>query len=165
MSTLRLDCQVDQKRAHLVRFERCDGFAAASDFASADPDGARLLASVDVPCRYVESGVSLRAERPVLRCDQAGRLVQISLNAYDREPFLLGDPGEWERFAEAYDGFGEVVADETRWLRLDWEPGRLLLFDNWRVLHGRGAYSGSRRFLGCYLNHEDLESAWRIRGI
>ena len=81
-----------------------DGFAAAELFAAHGPDGARLLASLDVPCRYVEPGVSLRAERPVLRCDQAGRLVQMSINAYDREPFLLADAQEWDRFADAYDG-------------------------------------------------------------
>jgi trimethyllysine dioxygenase len=142
-----------------------DGFAVAADMVAVDPDGARLLASVDVPSRYVEPGVSLRAERPVLRCDQDGRLVQVSFNAYDREPFLLGDPGEWDRFVDAYDRFGALVADESRWLRLEWRPGHLLLFDNWRVLHGRGAYTGSRRFLGCYLNHEDLESAWRVHGV
>ena len=141
------------------------GFAAAEMFAARDPDSARLLASLDVPCRYVEPGVSLRAERPVLRCDQAGRLVQLSINAYDREPFLLADAHEWDRFAEAYDGLHAVLADESRWLRLDWQPGRLLVFDNWRVLHGRGSFTGSRRFLGCYLNHEDLESAWRVHGI
>jgi alpha-ketoglutarate-dependent taurine dioxygenase len=134
-------------------------------FAARDPGGARVLASLDVPCRYVEPGISLRAERPVLRCDQAGRLVQLSFNAYDREPFLLADPEEWDRFADAYDGLGAILADESRWLRLEWQPGRLLMFDNWRVLHGRGSFTGSRRFLGCYLNHEDLESAWRVHGI
>ncbi len=37
--------------------------------------------------------------------------------------------------------------------------------DNWRLLHGRTAYTGGRRFVGMYTNHEDLESAWRLAGL
>ena len=142
-----------------------DGFAAALDLAESDPDAARMLAALDVPCRYVEPGVSLRAERPILRCDQSGRLVQVSINPYDREPFLLADAAEWDTFADAYDRYLALVREEERWLRVSLRPGQMLMFDNWRVLHGRGSFTGSRRFLGCYLNHEDLESAWRLRDL
>jgi trimethyllysine dioxygenase len=38
----------------------------------------------------------------------------------------------------------------------------VLLFDNWRVLHGRAAYQGARRLCGTYLNREDFESRLRL---
>ena len=41
-------------------------------------------------------------------------------------------------------------------------PGDALLFDNWRVLHGRLAYTGKRTLCGAYLNHEDFESRLRL---
>jgi trimethyllysine dioxygenase len=41
-------------------------------------------------------------------------------------------------------------------------PGEALLFDNWRTLHGRGAYTGTRTMCGAYLNHEDFESRLRL---
>ena len=41
------------------------------------------------------------------------------------------------------------------------QPGEAMLFDNWRVLHGRAAYTGLRRMCGGYLNREDLESRLR----
>ena len=41
-------------------------------------------------------------------------------------------------------------------------PGEVLLFDNWRVLHGRAAYEGERRLCGTYLNWEDFESRLRL---
>jgi trimethyllysine dioxygenase len=40
-------------------------------------------------------------------------------------------------------------------------PGEALLFDNWRVLHGRAAFTGDRRMCGGYLNREDVESRLR----
>ena len=40
-------------------------------------------------------------------------------------------------------------------------PGEALLFDNWRVLHGRHAYGGVRRMCGGYVNREDVESRLR----
>ena len=41
-------------------------------------------------------------------------------------------------------------------------PGEALLFDNWRVLHGRAAYTGHRRLCGGYVNREDVESRRRV---
>ena len=41
-------------------------------------------------------------------------------------------------------------------------PGSALLFDNWRVLHARDAYTGYRRVAGAYLNKEDVESRLRV---
>jgi trimethyllysine dioxygenase len=41
-------------------------------------------------------------------------------------------------------------------------PGTVLLFDNWRTLHGRRAYQGFRRLCGAYLNKEDFDSKLRV---
>ena len=41
-------------------------------------------------------------------------------------------------------------------------PGRMLIFDNWRTLHGRKAYQGKRRLAGAYINKEDVESRLRV---
>ena len=57
-----------------------------------------------------------------------------------------------------------MINEPGRALRLPWAPGRMLLVDNWRLLHGRTAYTGTRSFVGMYTNREDLESAWRLAG-
>ena len=36
-----------------------------------------------------------------------------------------------------------------------------MLFDNWRVLHGRLSYTGHRHLCGAYVNREDYESRLR----
>ena len=41
------------------------------------------------------------------------------------------------------------------------KPGEMLVFDNWRLLHGRGAFQGKRKMAGAYINREDFLSAIR----
>ena len=114
-----------------------------------------------MPAHYIEDGVSLRAERPTIRLDDDGELVQVTFNNYDRSPFVL-EPVKMRAWYEAYAAFHALISDRTAWWTHRLEPGDALIFDNWRCLHGRMAYSGVRVFNGAYLNHEDLESALRL---
>lgn len=138
-----------------------DGFAVAKDLATVDPAAADLLTRYEVGGRYVEPGVSLRADRVPIRIDADGVLRQVSFNNYDRAPVLPSEPFV-DDVLDAYATFRSMMNDPARMLRLPWAPGRMLLIDNWRMLHGRTDYTGNRAFLGCYTNHEDLESAYRL---
>ncbi len=138
-----------------------DGFAAAERVRATDPEAFAALSRVEVPCQYLEPGVHLRASRPVLRTDPGGRLVQVSFNNYDRAPFLL-PPAEMERWYAAYTRLHTEFNDRRHWLTIGLEPGQVLVIDNWRVLHGRMGYTGTRVFEGCYHNREDLESRLRV---
>ncbi len=141
-----------------------DGMAVAQELQAEHPDHFETLTRVGVPAHYIEPGVELRAQRPALRMGADGRLVQLSLNNYDRSPMLLaGD--EMERFYAAYGTLQRMVDNPDRWYSVRLEAGDVLINNNWRVLHGRNAYTGARRFVGCYLNHEDFESRCRTLGI
>jgi len=100
------------------------------------------------------------AARPVLRHDHTGQLVQVSFNNYDRAPFLLPE-GEMIAFYDALRAFDLIANDPAMQWRHVLAPGEALLFDNWRVLHGRFAYTGERRLCGGYVNREDVESRLR----
>ena len=138
-----------------------DGFAVARDLMVSDPAAAELLSRFEIRGRYVEPGVAIHADRPPLRIDADGRLRQVSFNNYDRGPVLPAD-GWVDEVIDAYAAVRALVVDPARALELTWAPGQVLLFDNWRMLHGRTRYTGNRVFLGCYTNHEDLESAYRL---
>ncbi|KAI4111576.1 MAG: hypothetical protein LQ339_000447 [Xanthoria mediterranea] len=45
------------------------------------------------------------------------------------------------------------------WVQL--QPGTALTFDNWRVLHGRSAFTGEREMCGAYTNMDDFISRWK----
>jgi trimethyllysine dioxygenase len=137
-----------------------DGFALAEEMRREQPELFQVLCEVAVPGRYVEPGVHLRTERPAIRLDRQGRLQQITFNNYDRAPFLL-EPARMKAFYRAYKDLHARIVARGNWLTIPLRPGMALVFDNWRLLHGRLGYSGKRVFCGCYHNHEDFESALR----
>jgi alpha-ketoglutarate-dependent taurine dioxygenase len=140
-----------------------DGFAAAKALAADNPSAFEILTEVAVPAHYIESGIHLRASRPTIRLDDRGEVIQVTLNNYDRAPFLLA-PDRMAAWYDAYGALHRLVADESTWWTRKLEPGDALIFDNWRCLHGRMAYSGRRIFHGGYINHEDFESRLRTVG-
>jgi trimethyllysine dioxygenase len=138
-----------------------DGFRIAAELREHQPAVYETLSTVDVPGRYIGDGAHLMAARPVFRHDHTGELVQVSFNNADRAPFLL-PPDEMDRFYEALRAF-EALANDHRlqWRRVN-PPGEAMLFDNWRLLHGRTAYTGHRHLCGGYVNREDYESRLRV---
>ena len=138
-----------------------DGYRVAAQLRMADPDAYEVLSTVPVPGQYLGDGVHLRAERPVLRHRRDGVLEQVSFNNADRAPFTL-PVDEMRAFYDALRSFEQRVNDP----RLQWQrallPGDAVLFDNWRVLHGRLAYTGRRHLAGGYVNREDWESRRRM---
>lgn len=138
-----------------------DGFRVAAQLRVAEPELYDVLATVEVPGRYVGDGFHLRAARPVFRHDAKGLLVQVSFNNADRAPFSL-PTDEMRQFYEALRAFERRVNDERlQWRRVN-RPGDALVFDNWRVLHGRLGYTGHRHLCGCYVNREDFLSRRRM---
>mgnify|MGYP006369432219 CR=1 FL=1 len=138
-----------------------DGFRVAAELSASDPAAYAVLSRVEVPGQYIGDGSHLVARRPVLRHDASGRLVQVSFNNADRAPFLL-PPQEMDAFYAALREFDALTNDaRLQWRRVN-PPGDAMLFDNWRVLHGRTAYTGHRHLCGGYVNREDFESRLRL---
>lgn len=137
-----------------------DGFAIAARLREHHPAMFEVLASTPIPGAYLGDGVHLRAERPVLRHHQ-GVLQQVSFNTADRAPLHMS-PDELDVLYPALVEFERQANDSAYIWEHVLERGEALLFDNWRVLHGRRAYTGRRHMCGAYLNHEDFESRRRM---
>jgi len=140
-----------------------DGFRVAEIMRRDDPSAYRTLTEVAIPGQYLDDsrGVHLMARRPLFRLDDSGELVQVSYNNLDRAPFAL-DPERQRAFYRALAAFDRLCQDPTLQHRRRLLPGSVLLFDNWRVLHARDAYTGRRRLAGVYMNKEDVESRLRF---
>ena len=162
-----------------------DGFHAARLLSLEDPVSYKAL--LETPITWHTSGnkgITITPVQcfPVLNCFSGSKkLLQVRWNNDDRGLVPLfdtehhGDIGtKWYAAARAFDRI--LKREEMQyWAQL--EPGRPLIFDNWRVLHGRSAFTGKRRICGGYsklllddfvmtwtniiVNHDDYISRWR----
>jgi trimethyllysine dioxygenase len=138
-----------------------DGLHIADVMRRDHPDHFATLSIVHVPGQYVGDGSHLLAARPVFRHDHTGRLAQVTFNNGDRAPFLL-PRDEMHAFYDALRVFEGLANDPANQWRRALRPGEAMIFDNWRVLHGRTAYTGHRHLCGGYVNREDFESRLRL---
>ncbi len=140
-----------------------DGFRIADELRSREPDLFDVLATTPVTGRYLGDDAWLEATRPPLRLDPRGRVVQVSYNTADRAPFAPAADGA-DRLYAAVRAFGRLADDPAFQWRHALAPGEAVLFDNWRLLHGRTAFTGRRHMCGGYVNREDFESRRRVLG-
>ncbi len=150
---------------HCLRFEGegghsvlSDGVAAAERLRTSDRAVFDLLREVRVPARYLDGELDSRGEHPVLTLEDGsdGTVRRVCFNPYDRQPFDL----EVERraaFEAAWRAYAQEVARPGATHRLPLQPGTALMFDNWRMLHAREAFTGERHLCGAYVSHEVFE--------
>ena len=140
-----------------------DGYNIGETMKNNNKDLFDILSKIDVPGKYVGDGVILEAKRPIFKLDNK-ELVQVSFNNYDRTEFRIEEKVT-NKFYEAIKKFDELAnSDKFQWRHI-LKPGELLIFNNWRILHGRGSFNGKRKMAGCYINMEDFISACKIHGI
>ncbi len=140
-----------------------DGFNIAEFIKSDDKELFDLMSKIEVPGKYVGDGVILEAKRPIFKLDN-NKLIQVSFNNYDRTEFRIEETLT-SKFYEAIKKFDNLAnLNEFQWRHI-LRPGELLIFNNWRILHGRGSFSGKRKMAGCYINMEDFKSACKINGL
>ncbi|KAI1080651.1 trimethyllysine dioxygenase [Whalleya microplaca] len=142
-----------------------DGFHAADVLRTEDPKAFDVLSKVRLPWHASgNKGITISPDKPypVLEVDEStGKIHRVRWNNDDRGvvPFdSKYSPIEWYEAARKWDGILRRKSMEY-WFQL--KPGTLLVFDNWRVLHGRSAFTGVRRICGGYINRDDFVSRWR----
>jgi len=110
--------------------------------------------------------VSLRTEQcyPVLSLGKGAQVHQVRWNNDDRAalPIRYDNQLASDVWYDAARKWVEIIRSPEceYWEQL--KPGRPLIFDNWRVLHGRSAFSGKRRLCGGYINNDDYLSRTRV---
>jgi trimethyllysine dioxygenase len=137
-----------------------DGLAIAEKMRYEHSDAFNILCNVNIPGRYIKPDTYLEAHRPLFRANDNGDIIQVSFNNHDRAPFRLENE-QMANFYHAYKIFHNLVNDSSRQFEFMLEPGKVLTFDNWRLLHARSSLTGYRQLCGGYHNREDFESKLR----
>ena len=138
-----------------------DGLAIAEKMRDEYPDYFKILSSINIPGRYIKTDTYLEAKRPLFRLNNQGKIDQVSFNNHDRAPFRI-DNKSMSQFYDAYKIFHNLANDKNRQFEFMLEPGKILTFDNWRLLHARASLKGYRQLCGGYHNREDFESRLRL---
>jgi trimethyllysine dioxygenase len=144
-----------------------DGFHAAERLRVEDPKAFETL------CRYRiyhenndRNAHYVRSLDPVLKVHPVSEdLEMIRYNHYDRAPISTICQTDVSQYYDALAALSSRVADPGAefWMKLD--PGIVIFIDNWRVLHGRSAFTGLRRICGCYLPRDDWMGKARVLGM
>ncbi|KAF0330438.1 trimethyllysine dioxygenase [Colletotrichum asianum] len=142
-----------------------DGFHAANVLKQEDKEAFNILTRLRLPWHASgNEGITISPDRmyPVLELHPlSGKVHRVRWNNDDRGvvPFTKDiAPQEWYAAACKWN---EILKrpDMEFWTQLT--PGRVLIFDNWRVMHGRSAFEGRRRICGGYICRDDFISRWR----
>ncbi len=143
-----------------------DGLGAWEDVREHHPTLAPLLAETPLPWVYfgknfLDRPLYLETRAPLIQLDpETAQFRAIRYNPHDRGPFWM-DREEQAAFYSALDALETRLQDPARQCRFRLRPGRALLFDNWRTLHARTAFTGHRLLTGAYINREDGEGCLR----
>ncbi|RHZ56744.1 hypothetical protein CDV55_105293 [Aspergillus turcosus] len=143
-----------------------DGFKAASIMRQESPKHCGVLATTKQP--YHSSGnedvcIQPAEQAPVFKIHRdLGRLYQVRWNNYDRAAKRNWGLKEQNRWYNAARHFNHIIQRPSVEIWTQLQPGTALIFDNWRMLHGRSEFTGKRRMCGGYINNDDFISRYRL---
>ncbi|KAJ5042761.1 uncharacterized protein L3040_004157 [Drepanopeziza brunnea f. sp. 'multigermtubi'] len=148
-----------------------DGFAAVKTLIKESPFSYEVL--YKTPISWHASGnegitITPAKKMPVLSLQdledgEFRKMLQIRWNNNDRGVVALKEDNGMgaRKWYKAAAKFNDILNRKEKQYWAQMKPGSPLIFDNWRVLHGRSAFTGKRRVCGGYINHDDYISRWR----
>ena len=142
-----------------------DGFQVADRIKQEHPDVFKRLTTTIVTGEYIEDGRHHKYSAPIINLDPlTGEVSQIRFNLYDRAPFKTVPAGKIRQFYSDLKVLAREFENVENRILFRLQPGTVLIFDNWRILHGRLAYTGKRTMTGCYVARTEFQSALRVNG-
>jgi trimethyllysine dioxygenase len=91
--------------------------------------------------------------------------MQMRHNDYDRAPLDHLSNEDIDAFYTHHSALTELIRAPNNVLKLLLRPGDCVIADNHRTLHGREAFQGRRRMVGCYISADEHLSRARVCGI
>jgi trimethyllysine dioxygenase len=70
-----------------------------------------------------------------------------------------------EKFFRAVKNFNRIFQDPANELWLSLQEDEVIMFDNFRLFHGRSAVNGKRTLVTAYVSKDDYQSKLALYGI
>ncbi|XP_076854188.1 gamma-butyrobetaine dioxygenase isoform X2 [Brachyhypopomus gauderio] len=149
--------------------EVVDGFHMAELLRREAPEAFSLLSSLWVD--FTDTGSDychfyVQSKNRIIDVDSEGRVVRINYNNATRDSALDVPLDQVQPFYSSLKTFVEVMNRPENVVTYRMEPGDLVTFDNWRLLHGRKSYVSDperpRHLEGAYLDWDEVMSRLRL---
>ena len=141
-----------------------DGLAVALYMKENFPDAYDILTTTEVEVEDINANWHYISRRSVIAVE-SGVVKSIQFNNWERSPNIRIDPKRYGDFRAAYRTFSVLAHSDQFCHRHPLGPGEIIVVDNSRLLHGRGAFEqgggGGRHLQGCHIDIDDLTSAFR----
>ncbi|XP_070618090.1 gamma-butyrobetaine dioxygenase isoform X2 [Erythrolamprus reginae] len=149
--------------------EVVDGFHVANKFKEQNPYAFKILTSTFVD--FTDTGVdycdfAMQAKQRIIDVDEKGQVVRINFNNATRDT-IFDIPAEKVKpfYAALKDYVGLLNSTDYKY-SYKMKPGDIVVFDNWRLLHGRQSYQAgaeiTRHLEGAYADWDVVMSRLRI---
>ncbi|XP_038213304.1 trimethyllysine dioxygenase, mitochondrial-like [Zerene cesonia] len=142
-----------------------DGFYAATKLKEEHPEDFDFLTKFEVEAEFIEEGHFHKCSAPVIQLDRFNDIKQIRFNSYDRTPMAFANADECRAYYRSLRNLAKYFEESANQWQIKLKPGFILVFDNFRVLHGRTAFTGKRVLWGCYVSRADWLDKARTLGL
>jgi trimethyllysine dioxygenase len=154
---------------HVLKFEGIggesiyiDGFNAALQLKQQDLKSYKTLSTIPLKFHCAGDENVFITPTPnlntILKHDENNQLIQIRFNNTDRSIINHLTANQVQDFYHAYEKWLNIIQDSNNEFIILNKPGRVVIMNNWRVLHGRNSFKGFRRLCGSYINYDDYKS-------
>ncbi|XP_029954656.1 gamma-butyrobetaine dioxygenase [Salarias fasciatus] len=149
--------------------EVVDGFHMAGLLQREEPEAFRLLSQLHVD--FTDTGTDycdfmLQSKKSIIDVDSEGRVVRVNYNNATRDSVLDAPLHQVQPFYRALRAYVDIMNRPENVVTYRMEPGDIVTFDNWRLLHGRRSYVSRpdrlRHLEGAYLDWDEVMSRLRI---
>ncbi|KAM3968366.1 trimethyllysine hydroxylase [Aphomia sociella] len=143
-----------------------DGFYGAARLRDEHPLDYDFLTTFNIEAEYIEEGHHHKHSAPVIKIDEKTKdLVQIRFNVYDRSPMAFTSGDDCRSYYRSLRNLGRQYEDLANQWHFKLKPGTVLVIDNFRVLHGRTGFTGTRILGGSYVSRSDWLDKARVLGL
>ena len=140
-----------------------DAIGAAEKLKRVNREAFDFLANTHIPAKYLEPGQNFRCLGPMIKVDPySNEVYHVRINGDDRDVLSCLRFDEVELFYTHLHAYTSILRDKSSELWFKLTPGTALIVNNWRVLHGRAAFTGTRSLGGCYVGHDEHTSKHRV---
>ncbi|NP_001120574.1 gamma-butyrobetaine dioxygenase [Xenopus tropicalis] len=148
--------------------EVVDGFHVCRKLREQNPEAFNILTSAQID--FTDTGVdycdfALQSKQRIIELDPKGNLLRINFNNATRDSVLDIPADRVQPFYSSLRAFVDLMNRPENTFSYKMQPGHVVTFDNWRILHGRRSYQSeatvSRHLEGSYLDWDVVLSRMR----